>query len=150
MSDPQHSKRVQNDYNSISGTYDRRYEINPLNGVAEALCGLIAEIGAQRVLEAGCGTGYWLKTLAPHADWIVGLDLSAGMLSRALGLPGPVELVCGSADSPPFAGSSFDLIFVVNALHHFVDKQGFIGQARRCAGGHRAGRSLSDRALGNL
>ena len=50
MSDPQHSKRVQNDYNSISGTYDRRYEINPLKGVEGALRDLIAEIGARRVL----------------------------------------------------------------------------------------------------
>jgi ubiquinone/menaquinone biosynthesis C-methylase UbiE len=130
MADPQRPEQVQNDYNSISGTYDRRYEINPLNGVAGALRDLIAEIRARRVLEVGCGTGHWLKTLGPQVDWIIGLDSSSGMLRRALDLPGPIELVCGSADSLPFAGSSFDLIFVVNALHHFNDKQGFIERAR--------------------
>jgi SAM-dependent methyltransferase len=51
------------------------------------------------------------------------------MIRRAFGLPRPIELVCGSADSLPFAGSSFDFIFVVNALHHFGDKQGFIDRA---------------------
>ena len=130
MSDADRPQGVRNDYNAISDTYDRRYEINPLNGVAGALRDLIAEIGARRVLEIGCGTGHWLKTLAPLVDWIVGLYSSRGMLHRALDLPGPIELACGSADHLPFAGSSFDLIFVVNALHHFGDQQGFIERAR--------------------
>jgi SAM-dependent methyltransferase len=130
ISDPEHPRHVRSDYNSISGTYGRRYEMNPLNGVAGALRDLIAEIDARRVLDIGCGTGHWLKTLAPHVDWIVGLDPSSGMLCRAVDLPGPIELVCGSADFAPFTASSFDLIFVVNALHHFDDKQGFIRQAR--------------------
>jgi hypothetical protein len=68
MPDPENWKRIQSNYNSISGTYGRRYEINPMNGVAESLRSLVAEIGARRVLEAGCGTGQWLKILAPHVD----------------------------------------------------------------------------------
>jgi len=123
MSDP-------NDYNTVSATFDRRYEINPLSGVEEELRNLVAEIGARRVLEVGCGTGRWLKTLAPHVEWIVGLDSSSGMLGRALDRPGPIKLVRGSADSLPFSGSLFDLLFVVNALHHFSDKRGFIERAR--------------------
>ena len=130
MSDPEHLKGVRNDYNSISDKYERRYEINPLKGVEETLRGLISEINAQRVLEIGCGTGYWLKTLLPYVDQIIGLDFSSGMLSRALDPTGSIELVCGSADSLPFAANSFDLIFVVNALHHFDDKQGFVEQSR--------------------
>jgi ubiquinone/menaquinone biosynthesis C-methylase UbiE len=131
MPDPEHLQSVQNHYNSISDTYDRRYEINPMKGVEGALRDLIAEIGARRVLEIGCGTGHWLKILASHADRIIGLDSSSGMLRRAMDLSKPIELVCGSADSIPFAGSAFDLIFVVNALHHFNDKQGFIERAPR-------------------
>jgi ubiquinone/menaquinone biosynthesis C-methylase UbiE len=130
MSDPVHSQNVRNEYNAVSGTYDRRYEINPLNGVARALQDLIAELGARRVLEAGCGTGHWLKALVPCVDRIIGLDSSSGMLRQAPALPGSIGLVCGSADSLPFEGSSFDLIFVVNALHHFNNKQGFIERAR--------------------
>jgi SAM-dependent methyltransferase len=132
MSDTDYSKKVRKNYNSISGAYGQRYEINPLNGVGEALRGLIAETGARRVLEAGCGTGYWMKILMPQIDWIVGLDQSSGMLQHAHELSGPVALVCGSADLLPFAKASFDLIYVVNAVHHFVDKRGFIEQAR-CA-----------------
>ena len=130
MPNPEDPKYVRNNYNAVSGTYDRRYEINPLSGVAGALRDLIAEIGVRRGLEVGCGTGHWLKTLAPRVDRIIGLDSSSGMLHQVCALTGPVELVCGSADFLPFAGSSFDLIFVVNALHHFADKQGFVERAR--------------------
>ena len=132
MSDPEHPNGVRNDYNSISDKYDRRYEINSLKGVEQTLRGLIAETGARRVLEIGCGTGYWLKTLLPHVDQIIGLDTSIGMLRRVSDLTGTIELVCGSADYPPFAANSFDLIFVVNALHHFNDKLGFMIRAGVC------------------
>lgn len=130
MSDSEHPNDVRNDYNSISDKYARRYEINSLKGVEQTLRGLIAETGARQVLEIGCGTGYWLKTLLPHVDKIIGLDNSIGMLRRASDLKGSIELVCGSADYLPFTANSFDLIFVVNALHHFNDKQGFIDQSR--------------------
>jgi SAM-dependent methyltransferase len=129
MSDPEHSKDLRNEYNRVSGTYDRRYEINPLSGVEGALRELITEISARRALEVGCGTGHWLKALHPHVGWMVGLDPSSGMLGRAPAITGLIDLVCGSADSLPFAANSFDLIFVVNALHHFADKQGFIKRA---------------------
>jgi ubiquinone/menaquinone biosynthesis C-methylase UbiE len=132
MSDFQRSEAIRRRYNAVSDTYDQRYEINPLNGVGEALRDLVRSINALRVLEVGCGTGYWLKSLQLHVRRIVGLDSSIGMLQRSFPLPGSAaDLVCGSADSLPFTGKSFDLIFVVNAIHHFEDKQGFIDQARR-------------------
>ena len=130
MSEPERSTDVRNEYNAISGTYDRRYEINPLNGVETALRSLIQEVGARQVLEVGCGTGHWLKTFASLVDRIMGLDSSSGMLQQVRSTVERINLVCGSADCLPFAEKSFDLIFVVNALHHFSDKQGFIRQAR--------------------
>jgi SAM-dependent methyltransferase len=130
MSNPELPQDIRKSYNSISDTYDRRYEINPLNGTAEALRNLIAEIDARRVLEIGCGTGHWLKTLASQVERIVGLDMSSGMLLQARDPASSIDLVCGSADSPPFSGKSFEIIFVVNAIHHFKEKQQFIEKAR--------------------
>ncbi len=130
MSDPEHPQGIIKNYNSISGIYDRRYEINPLNGTKEALRNLIGQIGARRVLEIGCGTGHWLKTLACEVERMVGLDSSIKMLLQAHDSASSFDLVCGSADSPPFSERSFETIFVVNALHHFQDKQQFIEKAR--------------------
>jgi SAM-dependent methyltransferase len=130
MTDSKGSETVRRRYDSISDTYNRRYEINPLNGVAEALRDLVRSINAQHVLEVGCGTGYWLKTLLPHVKNIVGLDVSIGMLQQADARPKSLNLVCGTAEFMPFTPNTFDLIFVVNALHHFENRQGFIQQAR--------------------
>jgi len=91
---------------------------------------LISEIGARRVLEIGCGTGHWLKTLASQAECMVGLDSSSGMLLQARDPASSVKLVCGSADSLPFAENSFDIVFVVNALHHFNEKRQFVEKAQ--------------------
>ena len=122
----QHLQSIRNGYNSISGTYDRRYKINPLKGVEKALRDLVRKSRAQRVLEIGCGTGYWLKTLLPYVDRMIGLDLSSGMLRQALPIPAAISLVCGSANSLPFVEGVFDLVFVVNALHHFEEKRDFV------------------------
>lgn len=131
MSDPDRHNDVRKEYDSIAGTYDRRYEINPLMGVEAALRDLVQAVGARRVLEIGCGTGHWLRILAPVVDWIIGLDASFGMLNVAVELRVPIDLVCASANALPFTGGAFDLIFVVNALHHFDDKRSFFEGARR-------------------
>jgi ubiquinone/menaquinone biosynthesis C-methylase UbiE len=130
MSNLKNPRDIRNFYNSISGTYERRYELNPLNGTAKALCHLVAEIGARRVLEIGCGTGHWLKTLAPYVERIVGLDSSSGMLLQARSSTSSIELVCGSANFLPFAENSFEVVFVVNALHHFDEKRQFVQKVR--------------------
>jgi predicted TPR repeat methyltransferase len=40
----------------------------------------------RRVLEIGCGAGYLTRMLAPHADHIVGLDISQTAIERARSL----------------------------------------------------------------
>ncbi len=128
MSDPNH---ITSSYNRVSGGYNGRYEQNPLAGVAATLRALVAQIGARRALEVGCGTGHWLETLAPDLDLIVGLDPSIGMLTQAQTRPGMIALVNGRDDALPFADHSFDFIYVVNALHHFNDKPGFPAAVKR-------------------
>ncbi|MBK8029089.1 MAG: class I SAM-dependent methyltransferase [Chloroflexi bacterium] len=128
MSDANH---ITSSYNRVSGGYNGRYEQNPLPGVAATLRDLVAQTGARRVLEVGCGTGHWLETLAPDLDLIVGLDPSTGMLTQAQARPGQIDLVQGRDDALPFADGSFDLVYVVNALHHFNDKPGFPAAVKR-------------------
>ncbi len=118
-------------YNRVSAGYDGRYVQNPLSGVAATLRDLIVQVGARRVLEVGCGTGHWLETLAPQVEQIVGLDPSTGMLTQAQARTGNIALVNGRNDALPFADGSFDLVYVVNALHHFSDKPGFPAAVKR-------------------
>jgi ubiquinone/menaquinone biosynthesis C-methylase UbiE len=116
------------DYDQIAPTYDHRYAAQRYGGVASTLLSLAEDGAAERVLEVGCGTGHWVAHLRSSSGHVYGLDLSPGMLGQA---DQALQhcLVCGEAGRLPFAGSVFDLIFCVNALHHFGDKRGFISQA---------------------
>jgi ubiquinone/menaquinone biosynthesis C-methylase UbiE len=92
---------------------------------------LVHELGARRILEAGCGTGHWLAAMhAPGRD-LYGLDPSIGMLIQARRRHVPLHLVQGHARRLPFPSESFDLVYCVNALHHFHDPPAFVGQAYR-------------------
>ncbi len=115
-------------YNQIAHAYNDRYRVNRLAGVERGLLAFARKIQAQRVLEVGCGTGRWLNSTSTVVDGIFGLDLSSGMLAQAHKDNPNLHLTLGRAGSLPFVDQSFDLVFCVNALHHFEDPQGFIAE----------------------
>jgi ubiquinone/menaquinone biosynthesis C-methylase UbiE len=120
------------DYDRLAGAYHRRYALSPQPAIADRLRALAEEAQARRILEVGCGTAYWLSGLAAALPvQVAGLDLSAGMLAQARRLAGPLPLLRGTAARLPFAGAALDLVYCVNALHHFPDPRSFIGEARR-------------------
>ena len=119
------------DYDTIAGTYDRRYADNDYSGVETALAAFVGSDPRTRVLEAGCGTGHWLRMLDERSIRTAGLDLSARMLARAHALAPRVQLVRGTAEHLPWPGQSFDRVFCINALHHFEDKIAFLREAQR-------------------
>jgi SAM-dependent methyltransferase len=119
------------DYDRIAESYDRRYDLNRLDGVARALEESLARTGVERILDVGCGTGRWLAELAPRANLAVGLDLSLGMLLRVPVEDGREALVCGSGESIPLADSSIDFVTCVNAIHHLGAPSSFVFDAER-------------------
>jgi ubiquinone/menaquinone biosynthesis C-methylase UbiE len=119
------------DYDRIAPTYDRRYEGDGMRGTGAALVALVADLGAQWVLEVGCGTGRWLADLHSVSAYLYGLDLSAGMLAQARGRDARLHLVRGRAGQLPFPAGAFDLVYCVNALHHFHLQRRFVFEARR-------------------
>lgn len=121
-------KRV--NYDQISGIYDQRYQAGGPAGIAECLCELVHQIGGRRVLEVGCGTGYWLAQL-PNGGIRCGLDYSTRMLDKARQRDDSLRLVRGTADRLPFDQSAFDFVFCVHALHHFDDPATFIHETCR-------------------
>jgi len=116
-------------YDQIAPSYDQRYVVNRLDGVEAALLALATQIKAKRVLEAGCGTGRWIANLSSIISQLHGLDLSPGMLQQARLQWPDFHLTCGRAGRLPFCNRSFDLVFCVNALHHFDHPQNFISEA---------------------
>ena len=126
------------DYDRIAPGYNRRFsEGSEKDGIAAALLALAkavapAEGGDEaQILEVGCGTGYWLASLRPATDRLYGLDLSAGMLAQARSREERLTLARGRACQLPFAGACADLVYCVNAIHHFQRQRDFVFEARR-------------------
>jgi SAM-dependent methyltransferase len=123
------SERV--DYDRLALTYDARYAANRRSETGEALRQLVEARGAALVLEVGCGTGHWLQELAPSVSFACGLDLSSGMLGRAREKAPLLPLARGRAAQLGFASRAFDLVYCVNAIHHFRRPGAFVAEAAR-------------------
>jgi len=116
-------------YNQIAKSYNQRYESNGLAGVEQALLKAARKVKASQVLEVGCGTGHWLESFSGAALQVFGLDLSTGMLIEAQKKSQGFQLTCGRASNIPIQNQTFDLIYCVNALHHFNNPRRFIVEA---------------------
>jgi ubiquinone/menaquinone biosynthesis C-methylase UbiE len=143
------------DYDRLAPTYDARYAGDQRSGTGAALRALVEARQARLVLEVGCGTGHWLGELQragtesrpygdvinsseragteprPYGVRVCGLDLSSGMLCRARDKEASLNLVRGRASQLAFAGAAFDLVYCVNAIHHFDRPRAFIHEACR-------------------
>jgi ubiquinone/menaquinone biosynthesis C-methylase UbiE len=120
------------DYDRLAATYDRRFAQGAPREAAIALQAMAQHLDTRRILEVGCGTGYWLAGLGgPPTRSLYGLDLSSGMLAQARGRAPALRLVRGRAGQLPFPPASFDLVYCVNAIHHFERPGPFVAEARR-------------------
>jgi SAM-dependent methyltransferase len=95
---------------------------------------LARDLEAERILEVGCGTGRWLADLGAERRQRVGLDPSSGMLEEAGKRNRCLQLVRGRGEQLPFPAETFDLVFCVNAIHHFGNPQAFVSEAHRLLG----------------
>lgn len=82
------------------------------------------------ILEVGCGIGFFVVRLNRKFP-TVGLDISLSALEFARRHWGITSLVCGTAESLPFASANFDVIFALDVVEHLKDPQRFLGEAQR-------------------
>lgn len=120
-------------YDEIAAAYDRRYIEEDYLGIARALIAFVGD-KSPKVLEVGCGTGHWLQQLQNRNINAIGIDLSRSMLLRAREKLRSASAIHARAENLPFADSTFDRIFCINAHHHFADKLRFFEGARRVRG----------------
>jgi len=113
--------------------YDDRFDpflLNETKRVSDLYDGLfhsfLGDIGCERLLDIGCGTGIYFRSLAKYAGEIEAIDFSEDMLSVArdyctkTGLSN-IHLQSASADSLPYADESFDVVITMDLLHHVAD-----------------------------
>ena len=94
-----------------------------------------------RILDVGCGPGWFPLELADHAPaaTVVGVDLSQPMLTTATahaaaGRHGSrVHFAQARGEVLPFADGTFDLVVSTLALHHLQDPVAALAELRRVA-----------------
>lgn len=88
------------------------------------------------VLEVGCGTGLLMGRLKDRCGFLMGLDLSKGMLNHTSRQGHTV--VQGTADELPFKDETFDLVYTFKVLAHVPQVKKALGEMARVLrpGGH--------------
>ena len=118
-------------YDEIARTFDSRYASSLYDGVLAALADLITVKRPTYALEVGCGTGHWLSALRDSIENLCGVDSSLEMLRHAAAKRPGAGLARATAHALPFHDASVDLVFCINAIHHFERFEEFIMEAKR-------------------
>ncbi len=98
---------------------------------------VLAETGPEKIaLDVATGPGHTAMHLAPHLRQVVGLDLTHGMLVKAMELSVDrdvvnLDLVQANVYSLPFADGTFDIVTSRRAPHHFPNLLEAIRSMRR-------------------
>jgi SAM-dependent methyltransferase len=104
-----------------------REHLTGTSSLYQRIAGLLAEAGAGRVLDIGCGEGALREALpARMASRLVGLDASWTMLAAH-----PPPVVQADAAALPFAPGVFDAAVAVNVLDHLAAPALAVREAHR-------------------
>ncbi len=92
-----------------------------------AVLAALGPLGGRRVLDLGCGKGRFAAHLRAAGADVVGVDLSAAMLGKAVGL----DRALASAKRLPFAAGTFDAVVAVEVFEHIDAIDAALAEARR-------------------
>ena len=102
-----------------------------------ALLSLVSPKPGERVLDIACGTGTVARLAAERVGpkgRVVGLDISAGMLTVARSIPSPagqIEWKEADAQLTPFPDGSFDVVTCQLGLQFIPDRAKALREMRR-------------------
>jgi malonyl-CoA O-methyltransferase len=109
------------------------YPPRPHNRLMEveqaAMLELLPDVTSLTVLDAGCGTGRYLRLCADRGATVLGLDRSAPMLGYARAIS--PRIVCGGLCEVPLQTGSVDVIVCGLALGDLEDLNAALGELAR-------------------
>ncbi|HEX6574802.1 MAG TPA: class I SAM-dependent methyltransferase [Gemmatimonadaceae bacterium] len=128
-------------YDSIATEYATKVDNAPYNALYErpAMLELLPDLHCLRILDAGCGSGWYAGQLIARGARVTAIDASAAMvdyararLERNADAPVNVELhVADLADRLPFDDASFDGVVSPLVLHYLRDFRPALKEMRR-------------------
>jgi SAM-dependent methyltransferase len=88
----------------------------------------------QRVLDAGCGTGYGSAELSQTAN-VTGVDVSSDAIEYAsttyYPLVGDLRFLIASCTALPFTAAAFDVVVAFEVIEHLADYHAFLDESAR-------------------
>lgn len=122
-------------FDRAAGAYDAMATFQ--HEVCDRLAATLPKVMPQRILDAGCGTGYGAHLL--RQQWpdalVVGCDLAPAMSRKARARG--IAAVCGDLEHLPFASASFNLVWSSLALQWCQPTPAFAELQRVLAPGGR-------------
>lgn len=126
------------DFGTVADRYDRWYESREGRTYdrleKQALSGLIGKVPPMgRLLEVGCGTGWWSDFFAKAGFSVTGIDLFPEMvaMARAKHIPSAVFEVA-DAHVLPFADGFFEASAAIAALEFMQEAETVLQEMVRC------------------
>ena len=126
--------RQQRAYESLIAAMKRGEPRLDLRVAAEAVTA--TAIPHPRLLEVGCGSGYYSEvfaTLLPDGVDYTGIDYSDAMIERARARYPSMVFEVADATRLPYPDGAFDIVFNGVSLMHIIDYQAAIREAARVA-----------------
>jgi ubiquinone/menaquinone biosynthesis C-methylase UbiE len=92
---------------------------------------LPADGEGKSLLDAGCGAGFHLYTLARRGFSCAGLDAADGMVERARELNPGLDIRQGDVERLPFADGMFDFVISIEVIRYLADPVKCLSEFRR-------------------
>ena len=115
------------DAQADDGFYNAHYD-------RPAVLDLCGDVDGLRLIDIGCGSGYYLAELVGRGADVVGVDGSSQQLTRARARVGPdIELLAHDLERPltMFEDASFDGAVMPLVYHHIDNRAGLLSEVRR-------------------
>lgn len=121
------------EYRKLAETEDRMWYFRALHRRRTHWLARLLSPGPAKVLDAGCGTGGFLRGLrSTRPEWsVTGVDLSPLACGLARERTG-AEIVEGSITALPFGDGTFDAVTTGDVLYHVADTAAALAEIVRC------------------
>ncbi|HEY9473999.1 MAG TPA: class I SAM-dependent methyltransferase [Mycobacteriales bacterium] len=127
-----------NPYDEMAVHYDADVARNPINSLYAMpnTLALLPDVSGLRVLDAGCGSGYYTRELVGRGARVVAVDASprmVGLARRRVGPDAPVDWHVADLDEPLgfLSSATVDVVLAPLVLHYLPDWSGPLGEFRR-------------------
>lgn len=130
---PQEKKTIKDFYNNLY-LHKKEKAMDPFYVYQRWLKFFLPQIQkGKKLLDIGCGTGYFLKASSKAGLKTFGIDISEEAIKLAKKNSPDSRISIGEGENLPFSSQSFDYVTCLGSLEHFLDLERGLAEMVRVA-----------------